>query len=98
MGKVVLIGGVILVLVVVVFAGYKFSKQNQTSDNMISSKGTNPTISSPPQTSKTSNKSDTSDKALDQDFQDVQGSLNKLDKDQNIANSDSSSQDTPLTQ
>jgi cytoskeletal protein RodZ len=43
-------------------------------------------------------KTDTSDPALDQDFADVQNSLNKLDKDQISANADTSSQETPPAQ
>ncbi len=43
-------------------------------------------------------KSDTSDPALDKDFQAVQGNLNKLDQNQSVSNQDATSQDTPQAQ
>jgi len=91
--------GVILVVLGLGFYGYKMYHQNQTSPvaRVAPPTATLPLKNPAPNNSATS-KSDISNQALDKDFLDVQGSLNKLDSDQKTANTDTSSQDTPPAQ
>ena|SRR5581483_8096965 len=97
-----------VVMVVLILAGgayfYLQSHKAQTLTNNSSAttqvfpQSSTAPSASPVVKSGLTNKTDTSDSALDKDFTEVQNSLNKLDKDQTAANLDTSSQDTPTAQ
>ncbi len=101
--------GLVLVILITVlgvgFIGYKLNHQDQSKQLTNYTSSQVPTAAKPITSSTSSsvspglaNKKDSSDQALDKDFQEIQGGLNKLNSDQKAANSDSSSQDTPPAQ
>ena len=99
MAKVVLVILVIAVLGVGLVAYRMFSQHqlaNSTQPLVTTQKINTLPVKTP--ISGLASKTDNSDQALDQDFANIQGSLNKLDHDQTAAKADSSSQDNPPTQ
>ena len=96
----------ILVLIVAALAGggfYLYQTQSQkpqptpATTAQIFNYPSPVATASPATSSGLADPADISDSALDKDFNDVQSSMNKLDKDQAAANTDTSSQDTPPT-
>src|ERR1700730_18478099 len=99
MVRIVMIAALILVMLGFGFYIFNIYLKNQ---NSIVGQNTQPTNILPVESSASSSptasnsaRPDLSNNALDKKFQDLQGSLNKLDSDQKTSNTDSSFLDTP---